>query len=84
MVNRSTKAKEAGDNLQRFGVDINDATNGVFLPTQKGVSNSVYHPSLHTDSYYRKVTEYLRSATSRNDVVDILDNIAEELLDGSF
>ncbi len=78
------KAAEARAILQKYGVDINDAANGTFLPTVKDVAEGAYHPSLHTDSYYRKVTELLSSAKSQDDVLDILDDIAEQLQNGTF
>ena len=51
----SAKSAEARAILQKYGVDINDATNGVFLPTVKDVAESAYHPSLHTNAYYDEV-----------------------------
>lgn len=63
---------------------INDASNGVFLPTAKGVSNSAYHPSLHTNAYYNKVNDMLKGATSKEDVIDILSDICEQLAKGTF
>lgn len=80
----SPKANEARAVLQKYGVDINDAENGVFLPTQKGVSNSAYHPSLHTNAYYDKVNKLLSEATCEEDVLDILEYICDELIDGTF
>lgn len=75
----SPKAAEARAILQKYGVDINDAANGIFLPTVRDVAEGAYHPSLHTDSYYRKVTELLSSAKSKDDVLDILEDIADQL-----
>jgi len=80
----SQKANEARAILQKYGIDINDATNGVFLPTVKDVPNSTYHPSLHTNAYYDKVNDMLRGATSKDDVLDILSDISEQLLNGTF
>ena len=80
----SAKAEEARAILQKFGIDINDAVNGVFLPTVKDTVDSAYHPSLHTDQYYRKVTEMLSQAQSKDDVIDILSDIAEQLKNGTF
>ena len=65
-------------------VDINDAVNGVFLPTVKNVSEAAYHPSLHTKAYYKKVTELLSSAQSKEKVIEILNDIAEQLQNGTF
>jgi len=39
---------------------------------------------LHTDGYYRRVTEALNIATSKEDVIDILADIAEQLSKGIF
>lgn len=80
----SAKAKEAQKILKDLGIDINDASNGVFLPTIKDVSEAAYHPSLHTDTYYKKVTEMLKGITKKEDAIDILDDIAEQLLKGTF
>lgn len=80
----SRKANEARAILQKYGIDINDAPNGVFLPTAKDVSNSAYHPSLHTNAYYEKVTNLLENASSRQDVLDILKDIGEQLSNGTF
>ena len=70
--------------LKKFDIDINHSGNGVFLPTKKGVSNAAYHPSLHTDAYYQNVTDRLSEATSREDALNILSDIAEELQKGVF
>ncbi len=80
----SSKAIEARQILQKYGLDINSADNGVFLPTEKGISDVAYHPSLHTNEYYRKVNALLERANSREDVIDILDMIRAGLLDGTF
>jgi hypothetical protein len=80
---KAPSAEAARQILLEYGVDINDAANGVFLPTIKGESGA-YHPSLHTDGYYRKVTEALNIATSKEDVIDILADIAEQLSKGIF
>lgn len=80
----SPKAAEARAILQKYNIDINSAENGVFLPTQRGVSNASYHPSLHTNSYYEKVNSLLREAKSKEDVEDILRYIEQELEKGTF
>jgi RHS repeat-associated protein len=80
----SPKAAEARAILQKYGVDINDANNGVFLPTIKDLSEGAYHPSLHTNAYYNEVNKQLLKATSKDDVLSILDDIKEQLIDGTF
>ena len=81
---RSKKAKEAQAIMRKYKVDINSAENGVFLPTQKGVSKAAYHPSLHTNAYYNKVNSLLREANSKEDVIDILKSIRKSLQEGTF
>lgn len=80
----SAKAEEARAILKKYGVDINDAENGVFLPTQKGVSDAAYHPGLHTNAYYDEVNNLLKEASSKEEVVEILGYIKESLQKGTF
>ncbi len=80
----SPKAAESRAILDKYGININSADNGVFLPTDKDVTGVAYHPSLHTDEYYRKVNTLLENASSKEDVIDILNMIKEGLLDGTF
>lgn len=80
----SQNAVEARKVLENCGIDINDAANGVFLPTVKDVTDAAYHPSLHTDAYYRKVSEMLKGVTQKEDALDILADIADQLTNGTF
>ena len=77
-------ANDARNVLKSFGISINDAVNGVFLPTVKGVSDAMYHTNLHTNNYYNEVNELLQRATTREDVIETLRQIAEQLLNGTF
>lgn len=73
--------------LARFQVNINDAGNGVFLPTRRvgaAASGRAYHPGLHTNRYYRAVNEALSEATSKEQVIAILRDIAAKLQTNSF
>ncbi len=80
----AAKAEQARIILQNYGIGINDAANGVFLPTVKDVAVAAYHPSLHTNAYYDEVNNLLAEATSKTDVIEILEYIAESLLNGTF
>lgn len=80
----SPKTAEARAILQKYGVDINNAANGVFLPTVKDAAEGAYHPSLHTNLYYDKVNKLLSEATCKEDVLDILEFIGDELSNGTF
>jgi hypothetical protein len=73
--------------LNNFGIDINDASNGVFLPSNvKSVnpSNAAVHSRVHTDAYHRAVTQRLVAATQKEDAIGILKQIGQDLLKGSF
>ena len=77
-------AEPARQVLLRFGIGINSAINGVFLPTVQNVSNAAYHPSLHTAVYYETVNNMLNAAQSRQQVISILGTIADMLSRGTF
>ena len=77
-------ASEVRGILIKYGVNINDAVNGVFLPSIRCVDTAMYHCDLHTGVYYSAVNELLRSASSRNEVIEILGYIRNELLNGTF
>lgn len=70
--------------LQKYGIDINDAVNGVFLPTEKGASEAAYHRSLHTNLYYENVQDLMNGVSSKEEVIEVLDDIRQQLLDGTF
>ena len=80
----SQKSKEARAILRKYGVGINDAANGVYLPIAKNVSNATYHPSMHSDVYYYEVSSRLKQAKSKEDVLSILKEISNELENGEF
>jgi len=73
--------------LQKFGVGINDAVNGVFLPANKAVANeagAAVHSTLHTDAYYETVNQMLSAATTRSEVEAVLAAIRQGLLSGGL
>ena len=80
----SPKAEQARQVLRRFGIGINDANNGVFLPAVKDVSSAAYHPSLHTKEYYDVVNDALSVASSKSDVINILNDTSSQLINGTF
>lgn len=79
----SPGAQEARDILDGFGIDINGADNGVYLPTDD-ISGGANHRTLHTADYYDKVNSALSGARNRDEAIDILHDIAEMLSNGSF
>jgi hypothetical protein len=77
-------AKEERDILDNFGIKIDDAVNGVWLPNKPGVGPGAYHPSLHTRVYYKEVEKLLRDATTKEHAIEILGEIGERLKNGTF
>ncbi len=65
-------AIEARKILKRWGIDINDAVNGVALPPD-------VHPRVHTKEYMEAVLEALNKAQSREEVIWVLEDIARTL-----
>ncbi len=53
---------ESRDILQKCGIGLNDAINGVWLPQSmdSACGKSTYHPTLHTNKYYDKITTILK------------------------
>ena len=84
--NRSTLEELLRGNIAGLPeiVEPNDSSNGVFLPTQRNVVNSAYHPSLHSTEYYEKVDDMLSAATNREEAIEILHEIADQLAEGTF
>ncbi len=71
--------------LQREGIDINEAVNGVFLPSTSkyAIDNAVPHANVHTNIYYETVFQRL-DAAQPGKVRTELQKIADELLNGTF
>ncbi|HXH80276.1 AHH domain-containing protein [Nocardioides sp.] len=83
----SAKASEARSVLQRFGIDINDANNGVFLPGSSASPNptgAAVHSKTHTNAYYSGVNSLLSQATTRTDALDALGYVSSKLSSGGF
>jgi len=82
------KAADAREILKRAGIDINDASNGVFLPANRKVvaeeTKALVHAPLHTDRYIKALTDRLTEAERSGTVADTLQAIAEELQEGTF
>jgi hypothetical protein len=63
--------------LDKFGVGINDAANGLFYDASK-------HVKLHTNEYYKKVNDILEQVTSKDELLKALDDIGSQIKDGTF
>ncbi|HRI71094.1 MAG TPA: AHH domain-containing protein [Polyangium sp.] len=81
------KAKGARDILAKFGIDIDNPANGVYLPATKNSPNpngSIVHSVLHTDKYYEKVELLLDNAKTQKDAIQTLQKIQRMLENGTF
>ncbi len=67
--------EEARSILKGFDIGINSAVNGVHLA-------KAFHSAVHTKAYYEAVTDALRAAGTREEAVDALHNIGQQLLSG--
>jgi RHS repeat-associated protein len=63
--------------LEKFGIGLNDAANGVFL-------NPNVHNHIHTNAYYNAVNQALRQATTREEALQSLDAIRRAIVTGQF
>ncbi len=71
--------------LERFGVEIDNAANGVYLPQSSGSAlGGAYHPRLHTNRYYAEVNRILLQALTRDDAIEVLSEIRARLIDAAF
>ena len=78
------RAQDARDVFEKYGISVQNYSNGVYLPKVTGVSEAAYHPSLHTKAYYDKVNDLLMNAESEEEVIGVLNQIANDLLNNTF
>ena len=81
------RAHRAREVLRHFGIGINDAVNGVFLPATRASPNptgAAVHSTLHTKRYYDAVNEALQAAGTRAEAEAILRSFRQLLLSGGL
>lgn len=81
---QAAAAQAARDVLARFGIDVDDAENGVFLPgdsTRPNPDGRTLHrgDGVHSTRYYAEVNSLLARARGRQDVVEALEFLAHDL-----
>lgn len=74
---RALMAEPARKALERFGINLDEPANGVFLP-------EVQHDHLHTNAYYEAVNRELATARTKAEAEQILRSIARRLAEGKF
>ena len=71
--------------LERYGIDINDPRNGIFLPmSPENILKGTNHPGKHQKEYFYEVNRRLREAKSKDQCLEILDDLKEELYKGKM
>jgi hypothetical protein len=71
--------------LQKFGIDINDPMNGILLPSNSNsLLKGTIHKGGHTKAYHDEVARRLQNATSKEQCLQILDGIKEDLYKGKL
>lgn len=81
---RALKARQI---LDKFGIDINSAENGIFLPGSDAMKNGYkgklpLHPRIHTKEYHEWVYEQLKRAKSGDEARELLKTIREGIESG--
>ena len=71
--------------LERYGIDINDPRNGIFLPmSPENILKGTNHPGKHQDEYFYEVNRRLGEAKCKDQCLEILDDLKEELYKGKI
>lgn len=86
---KAAGAAKARAVLRKFGIGIDDAANGVYLPGSKAAqtaagTSATIHAGGHSDAYYAFVNRMLESASTREEVEAVLLTIRTMLLAGAL
>jgi RHS repeat-associated protein len=81
----AARAAPARAALSEFRIGVDEAANGVFLPAVRGyVGAAANHLTLHTERYYRSVNDFILQASKREEAIEALAAIRDQLLRGTF
>ncbi|MFD3483256.1 RHS repeat-associated core domain-containing protein [Streptomyces sp. NPDC058665] len=83
----SPKAAPARAQLDRFGIGVNDAENGVWLPRSSSSPNPTglsVHSRVHTNDYYASVNNLMSGARNRSEALDVIDHFRRQLQGGHW
>lgn len=88
-VNDDTKSKvvsKCRKILSDFGIDINSADNGVFLPVEdlEGLNKPINHRKIHTNKYYENLYIELKKCKTKESLIETLHDIRDKILTGEF
>ena len=74
-----------GQRLQKWGINLNGAENGVWLPSVRtGGYTGALHSGAPTQAYLTAVRDRLAKATSKEDAIRILGEIRDDLVAGKL
>lgn len=78
-------SKIAKPKLKRYGIDINDAMNGIFLPNNvDSKAKGVGHSGRSGESYCEAVDKRFLGCKSKEDCYIVLDELKKQLYDGEL
>ncbi|MGW3653675.1 ricin-type beta-trefoil lectin domain protein [Streptomyces sp. NPDC000878] len=83
----SPKAAPARAQLDRFGIGVNDAENGVWLPRSSSSPNPnglSVHSKVHTNDYYAYVNNLMSGARNRSEALDVIGHVKRQLQGGHW
>ncbi|MET8198042.1 AHH domain-containing protein [Micromonospora taraxaci] len=81
----SLKAAPARAQLDRFGIGVNEAENGVWLPRDSSSPNPTgasVHSRIHANEYYNYVNDLIGGARSRSEALDVSSHVRRQLQGG--
>jgi hypothetical protein len=70
--------------LDHWGIEIDSAANGVWLPHKIRIDSAAYHRVIHAGRYYDEVARLLDGARSKPEAMEILKEIGRKLSTNRF
>lgn len=79
------KTPIAAAKLKKYGIDINDPMNGIFLPSnnRSGLKGTI-HRGGHTDDYYHYIEREFATCKSKEQCYEVLDKLKADLYKGKI
>lgn len=85
IVGGGTQSAPAQAVLEKYGIDINDPRNGIFLPNSpENILKGTNHSGKHTNDYFNEVNRRMSGVKSKEECLEVLDDLKKELYDGSL
>lgn len=77
---------QAAKKLEEFGIDRNDPANGIFLPnsSESPLKGAVHGQGRHSLDYSNEVEQRFAGVTSREEALEVLQSIKEDLYSGEL